>query len=57
MNTNMAGFRCFHKKTLHPCALDESCLSIGRVKMYDATFCVSAAIWWGDMLLPPNGKI
>ena len=31
MNTNMAGFRCF-QKSLHPCALDESNLSIGRDK-------------------------
>ena len=29
MNTKMTGFRGF-KKSLHPCALDESSLSIGR---------------------------
>ena len=31
MNTNMTGLRCF-SKILRPCALDESSLSIGRVK-------------------------
>ena len=31
MNTNMIGFRCIFRKSLHPCALDESSLSIGRV--------------------------
>ena len=31
MNNNMTGFRWF-QKTLHPCALDERSLSIGRVK-------------------------
>ena len=31
MNTNMIGFRCF-LKSLHPCALDESSLSIERIK-------------------------
>ena len=30
MNTNMTGFRWF--SSLHPCALDKSSLSIGRVK-------------------------
>ena len=30
INTNMTGFRCF-SKTLCPCALDESCLSIRRI--------------------------
>ena len=30
MNTNMTGFRWL-SKSLHPCALDESSLSIGRV--------------------------
>ena len=30
MNINMTGFRWF-SKSLHPCALDESSLSIGRV--------------------------
>ena len=33
MNTNMTGFRKL-KKTLHPCALDECRLSIGRVKCH-----------------------
>ena len=34
MNTNMAGFKCvFFQKSLHPCSLDESSLSIGRVNM------------------------
>ena len=33
MNTNMTGFR-FFQKSLHPCALDESSLSIGRVYMF-----------------------
>ena len=28
MNTNMTGFRWFSKKSLHPCNLDESSLSI-----------------------------
>ena len=32
MNTNMTGFRWF-QKYLHPCALDKSSLSIGRVKL------------------------
>ena len=32
MNTNMTGFKCF-QKSLCPCALDESSLNIGRVKM------------------------
>ena len=32
MNTKMTGFRWF-SKTLHPCALDENNLSIGRVKV------------------------
>ena len=32
MNTNMTGFRCFFQKYLHPCALAESSLSIGKVK-------------------------
>ena len=31
INTNIGGFCCFHK-SLHPCALDESSLSIERVK-------------------------
>ena len=31
INTNMTGFRCF-SKILRPCALDESRLSIERVK-------------------------
>ena len=33
MNTNMTGFR-WVSKILRPCALDESSLSIGRVKTY-----------------------
>ena len=33
MNTNMAGFRWFTKNS-RPCALDESRLSIGRVKKF-----------------------
>ena len=33
MNTNMTGFRWF-KKSLHPYALDESSLSIGRIKFF-----------------------
>ena len=32
MNTNMTGLDG-SKKSLHPCALDESSLSIGRVKV------------------------
>ena len=32
MNTNMTGF-IWLQKYLHPCALDESSLSIGRVKL------------------------
>ena len=32
MNTNMTGFQCFFQKSLRSCALDESSLSIGRVK-------------------------
>ena len=31
----MTGFKCF-QKSLHPCALDESSLSIGRVNPYTA---------------------
>ena len=31
MNTNMTGFR-WYQKSLHPYAIDESSLSIGRVK-------------------------
>ena len=31
MNTNMTGFGWFIRKSLHPCALDKSSLSIGRV--------------------------
>ena len=34
MNTNKTGFRSFFHKSLHPCALDESHLSIKRVKSY-----------------------
>ena len=33
MNTDMTGYNGF-QKTLRPCALDESSLSIGRVKNY-----------------------
>ena len=33
MNTNMAGFGCF-SKMLCSCVLDESSLSIGRVKKH-----------------------
>ena len=33
MNTNMARFEWFSKE-LRPCALDESSLSIGRVKLF-----------------------
>ena len=33
MNTNMRGFRGVFLKSLHPCVLDKSSLSIGRVKM------------------------
>ena len=32
MNTNMTGFSWF-SKSLRPCALDESSLSIGKVKV------------------------
>ena len=32
LNTNKAGFRWFLKKSLHPCALNKSSLSIGRVQ-------------------------
>ena len=32
MNTDMTRLKRFSKKTLHPCALDESSISIGRVK-------------------------
>ena len=44
INTNMRGFRFFFK-SLRPCALEESSLSIGRVKL--------------DKLigLPTNGKL
>ena len=31
MNTNMTGFRCF-QRFWHPCGLDKSSLSIGRVR-------------------------
>ena len=31
MNTNMTGFGWFYQKSLHPCALDKSSPSIGRV--------------------------
>ena len=31
MNTNITGFRCFSEIFVHPCSLDESSLSIGRV--------------------------
>ena len=31
MNTNMTGLNVF-QRSLHPCGLDESSLSIGRVK-------------------------
>ena len=33
MNTNMTGFRWILKKSLLPCALDKSSISIGRVKV------------------------
>ena len=33
MNTNKAGFRFSFQNSLHPCALDESSLSIGRFKL------------------------
>ena len=33
MNTNMTGFKWF-QKALHPFALDESSLSMGRVKIW-----------------------
>ena len=32
MSTNLRGFEYCKKKSLHPCALDESSLSIGKVK-------------------------
>ena len=35
MNTNMTGFRWF-QKSLRPCSLDESRLSIGRVNLSNA---------------------
>ena len=35
INPNMTGVRLFLKKTLRACALDESSLSIGRVKEYE----------------------
>ena len=39
MNTNVTGFRCF-SKIFAPCGLDESSLSIGRVKKdYFSYFC------------------
>ena len=32
MDTNITVFRWFSKKSLHPCAFDESGLSIGKVR-------------------------
>ena len=32
MNTNMSGYIVDFQQSLHPCTLDESSLSIGRVK-------------------------
>ena len=39
INTNMTRFRCI-QKSLHPCSLDKSSLSIGRVKM-----CFLGKLW------------
>ena len=60
MNTNMTGM-----KTLHPCALDESSLSIGRLKIslykpdvfdylsidHDTAFfhCLHSVCWCGSI--------
>ena len=37
MNTNMTGQDGFQKKSLHPCALDQSSLSIGGVNSLSAS--------------------
>ena len=46
MNTNMTGFRWF-SRCLHPCALEESSLSIGRVNLSTGP---SLAGLWGSFL-------
>ena len=37
INTNMTGFTFGFQKLLHPCALDKSSLSTGRVKNFSRT--------------------
>ena len=45
MNTNMAGFRWF-SKSLPPCALGESSLSIGKVKDFDQIVHFEQETWY-----------
>ena len=53
MNTNMTGFRCF-SNILRPCALDESRLSIERVKLTSDECFPSPSITFQNMLLSKN---
>ena len=54
MNTNMTGFKWF-SKSLHPCALGESSLTIGRVKGLKLSYEIVISLFLRP-LLPPHLK-